>query len=68
MSTVKRRKTGGEVPDAILGKTSSGLESAESSSPDPDFSDEASEEKAQEDVQSTKTFKDLVCAMELSIF
>jgi hypothetical protein len=61
MSSVKRRKIGGDVPGATRKKASSDLESANSNSPDPDVSNETSKVQAQTDVESPKTFKDLVC-------
>jgi hypothetical protein len=56
MSSLKRKKIGEDLTSRIERKSSSGLESAASSSPDP----EVSKEKASDDVESPKTFKDLV--------
>jgi len=68
MSSVKRRKIGGDVPGATRKKASSDLESANSNSPDPDVSTEISKVQAQKDVESPKTFKDLVCNFEYLSF
>jgi hypothetical protein len=64
MASVKRRKIGGNVPGATRRKASSDLESANSNSPDSDVSNETSKVQAQKDVESPKTFKDLVCNFE----
>jgi hypothetical protein len=63
MSSVKRRKVGGDVPAGIQRKASSDLASAASTSPDPEMSNPASENKA-EGPEAPKTFKGLVCNLE----
>jgi hypothetical protein len=68
MSSVKRRKVGGDVPAAIHRKASSDLASAASRSPDPEVSNATSHDKAPEGAETPKTFKDLVCNLELLKF
>ena len=63
MSSVKRRKVRGDASAAMQKKASLDLASAASSSPDPEVSNAALEDKA-EAVEAPKTFKDLVCYLE----
>lgn len=60
MSSVKRRKVGGDVSPTIHRETISGVSSAISSIPDPDVLSGGAENKTAEDVEVAKTFKDLV--------
>jgi hypothetical protein len=64
MSSVKRRKIGGDIPASIQAKASPDLESTASSSPAPELSNDAVDKEAPEESESPKTFKDLVCNFE----
>lgn len=67
MSSVKRRKVGGDVPADIQKKASSNLASTASSSLDPEESNSALEDKTG-GAEAPKTFKNLVCSLEKSKF
>lgn len=63
MSSVKRRKVGGDVPAAVKEspKPASTVRSSAPSSPEPEAANSVAKKDAEEG-QVTKTFKDLVCS------
>jgi hypothetical protein len=60
MSSVKRRKVGGDIPATTKGKTASDTASVVSSSPDPEMKNAVEEDNITEAGEVRKTFKDLV--------